>query len=130
MPRPLTVLGLSIVYCTCGKCLQVSERNRQLNKDRYDVLSIPNYVIKTNPSHGARHGPTERHRIHHKAHNTLRKANKKGHKTTLARFLNDPLYRDSQIKIGWDENTCIAHDEIAREDHSYVATRWERRDEL
>ena len=25
-------------YCTWGKCLQPSERNRQLNKDRYDVL--------------------------------------------------------------------------------------------
>ena len=34
-----------IVYCTCGKCLQPSERNRQLNKVRCDVLSIPGYVI-------------------------------------------------------------------------------------
>ena len=24
-----------------GKCMQPSERNRQLNKERYDVLSIP-----------------------------------------------------------------------------------------
>ena len=50
---------MGIVYCACGKCLQLSERNRQLNKDRYDVLSIPNYVIKKNPSHGARHGPID-----------------------------------------------------------------------
>ena len=44
----------------------------------------------------------------------FRKANKKGHRTILARFLNEPLYRDSQIKSEWDENTCIAHDEIAK----------------
>ena len=93
------------------------------------VLSIQNSVIQKNPSHGARHGPTERQRIHQKVHNTLRKANKRGHTTMLARFLNDPFCRDSQIKFGWDENTCIANDEIAKEDHSYVATRCERSSE-
>ena len=31
---------IGIVYCTCGKCLQPSERIRQLNKERDDVLSI------------------------------------------------------------------------------------------
>ena len=86
----------------------------------------PNYVIKKNPSHGARHGPTERQRMYHEAHNTLRIANKKGYKTMLARFLNSPRYRDSLTNIVWDENTCIAYDEIAKEDHSYVATRGER----
>ena len=35
-----------IVYCTCCKCMQPSERNRQLNKERFDVLSIPGYVNK------------------------------------------------------------------------------------
>ena len=43
---------VGIVNCARGKCLQPSERNRQLNKDRYDVLSIPSHVIKKNPSHG------------------------------------------------------------------------------
>ena len=41
-----------IVYCTCGKCMQPTERNRQLNKERHDVLSIPGYVIKKHPTHG------------------------------------------------------------------------------
>ena len=75
------------------------------------------------PSLSENSRPTERQRMYH---NTLRKAHTKDHKSILARFLNDRLYRDSQIKIGWDENTCIANDEIAREDHSYAATRWER----
>ena len=80
----LSFWEIGIVYCTCGKCLQPSDRHRQLNKDRYVVLSIPNYVIKKGPSHGARHGPTERQRIYHKAHNTLKKANKTGYKFMLA----------------------------------------------
>ena len=49
-----------IVFRTCGKCLQPSPKNRRLNKDRYDVWSIPNYVIQKGPCHGVRHAPTER----------------------------------------------------------------------
>ena len=29
-----------IVYCTCGKCMQPSERNRQLKNAGHDALSI------------------------------------------------------------------------------------------
>ena len=39
--------------------MQPSERNPQLNLERYDVWSIPNFVMKKNPSRGARHGRTE-----------------------------------------------------------------------
>ena len=91
-----------------------------------DVLSIPNYVKKKGPSHGARHGRIERQRIYFKAHNTLRMAKKHVHKTILDRFLNSPRYRDSQTQIGWDEHICAAYDVIASEDHSYSKTRWKR----
>ena len=48
-----------IVYCTCGQCLIESESRRKFNKLRLDALSIPNYVKKKGPTHGARHGKTE-----------------------------------------------------------------------
>ena len=48
-----------IVYCTCGHFLVDSESRRKLDKLRLDALSIPNYVIKKGPTHGARHGKTE-----------------------------------------------------------------------
>ena len=35
------------------------------------------------------------------------------------RFLKDSTYRDSQLKIGWTEETCRAMDKLAQEDHSY-----------
>ena len=47
------------MYCTCGQCLIDSESRRKLNKLRLDALSIPNYVIKKGPNHGARHGKTK-----------------------------------------------------------------------
>ena len=65
-----------IVYCTCGTCLRLSDKTRKLNKDRFDVLSIPNHVIKKGPSHGARHGNTGRQRIYHAAHVSAKKAKK------------------------------------------------------
>ena len=36
----------SIMYCTCGTCMQPLERNRQLSMARYDVMSNTCYVIK------------------------------------------------------------------------------------
>ena len=48
-----------IVYCTCGQCLIDSESRRKFKKLRLDAISIPNYVIKTGPTHGARHGKTK-----------------------------------------------------------------------
>ena len=35
------------------------------------------------------------------------------------RFQRDPVYRDSQLKIGWTEEKCIAMDELAQKDQSY-----------
>ena len=73
-------LEVGIFYGKCGKCLQPTEGNRQMNKQRFDVLSIPGYVIKKDHFHGARHGPSMRPTMYFKAHDILRKArsNKNG----------------------------------------------------
>ena len=63
-----------IIHGIGGKCMQLAERNRQLNRARYDVLSIPGYIIKKNPTHSARHGPSVRQCMYYKAHDMLRKA--------------------------------------------------------
>ena len=72
---------IGIVCCTCGKCMQPSER-KQLNKDRFDSLSIHEYVMKKNQSRGPRHGQSMRQILYHKARDMLRKAKfpKKGEK--------------------------------------------------
>ena len=99
-----------IIYCTCGKCMQPTERNRQLDKAGYDVLSIPGYVIKKNPTHGARRGPSMRQCMYYKAHDTLRKARlhkSGGFKTFLERWNNDDKYRKSLSDTRWTEKQII-----------------------
>ena len=66
--------AIGIVYCTCGKCMQPSAMNRQYNKDRFDSLSIPGYVMEKNRSRGPRHGPSMRQIMYHQARDMLRKA--------------------------------------------------------
>ena len=43
------------------------------------------------------------------------------------RFLRDPVYRDSQLAIGWSEQMCKEWDELEKEDHTYKLTPEERR---
>ena len=108
--------------------MQPSERNRQLIKARYDVLSTPSHVIEKNPTHGARHGPSMRQCMYYKAHEMLKKARKheNGHRNILDRWNNDDKYRESLSDAGWTEERIIQYDKIVLEDPSYIATRQER----
>ena len=80
-PECASYWEIGIVFCTCGKCMQPSEKSRQFKKDRFDILSIPGYVTEKNQSRGPRHGPSLRQTLYHKARDMLRKARsaKNGH---------------------------------------------------
>ena len=59
----------------------------------------------------------------------LKKARKHksgGYENILDRWHKDDKYRKSWSDVGWTEEQTIHYDEIALEDHSYVATRLER----
>ena len=82
------------------------------NRLRLDALSIPNYVIKKGATHGPRHGKTEEQTEYHMTWNVWKRCCKKvdsqgEHFTDFHhRFLRDPVYRESQLAIGWmDEFT-------------------------
>ena len=49
-----------------------------------------------------------------------------GHKTILERWHNVTNLASRCQKIGWTEEQIIQYDELALEDHSYIATRGER----
>ena len=125
---------IGIVHCTCGKCKQLTEKIRQFNKDRFDTLSIPGYVIKKNQSRGPWHGPSMSQTMYHKARDMLRKAKlqKNGScQTTLERWYRDNKYRKSLSEEGWTEEHIRQYDELALGDHTYEATpggrrRWEK----
>ena len=120
-----------IVYCTCGNCLCNTDSTRQLNRTRFDALSISNYVIKKGCPHGSRYGNAEKQTLYRTAYNAWKRCRKKKDSTsqtytgTLDRFLKSPRYRESQEAHGWDEANCAAHDKLAQEDHSFPPTRSE-----
>ena len=76
-------------------------------------------------THGAIHGTSERQRMHFKAKEMLQKVRQHKHggsKTILERLHKDDDYRKSLSDIGWTEEQIIQYDEVALEDHSYMAT--------
>ena len=121
------------MYCTCGQFLVESESRRKFNKLRLNALSIPHYVIKKGPTHGARHGKTEEKGEYHQAWNAWKRCCKKvdsqgAHFTSIhERFRRDPVYRESQLAIGWTEQKCTEWAQLAKEDHTYHLTPEERR---
>ena len=114
-----------IIYCKCGHLLVESESSQKCRKLRLDALSIPHYVIKKERPRGARHGKTEAQKEYYVAHNARKRCIKKNFDGIHDRFLRDPVYRDSQLKIGWTEEKCIKMDKLAQEDHSYRLSREE-----
>ena len=122
-----------IVCCTCEQFLIDSESRRKFNKLRLDALSIRNYVIKKGRSHGARLGKTKEQTEYHMAWNAWKRCCKKvdsqgEHFTGIHdRFLRDPVYRESQLAIGWTEQKCKEWVELAQEDHTYRLTPEEKK---
>ena len=62
---------------------------------------------------------TEAQKEHYVAHNARKRCIQKNYEGIYDRFERDPVRRDSQLKIGWTEETCIVMDKLAQEDHSY-----------
>ena len=108
-----------IVYCTCGHLLKESETSQHFHQWRLDAFSIENYVIKKERPRGARHGKTEVQKEHFIAHNARRRCLKKKFEGIHDCSIKDSTYRDSQLKIGCTEETCIAMDKLAKENHFY-----------
>ena len=101
-----------------------SELRRNLNRLRLDAISFPDNVMRKSATHGARYGKTKVQREYHLAWNAWKRCCKKvdsqgEHFTsTHNRFLGDPVYRKSQLAIGWSEQKCKEWDELAKENHT------------
>ena len=65
---PFNVLNayceIGIVYCSCGRNVESSQRPKESENNNYDVSSIRGYAIKKKSSRGATHGPSERQRVY------------------------------------------------------------------
>ena len=116
---------VGVENCTCGKCIQPAEQNRQMNKDRFDGLSIPGYLMKKDQSRGARHGQSMRQIMYYQARDMVRKAKTKNNgqcKTIHERWYKDERYRTNLSELGWTEEQIRQYDALAVEDYTYVST--------
>ena len=85
----------------------------------WNLLSIPNYLIKKERPHGHRYGKTKEQREHFIAHNLRKRCNKRGFEGIHDRFLKDPVLRESQLEIDRTEEVCIQMDKDAQKDFTY-----------
>ena len=53
------------------------------------------------------------------AHNARKRCIKKNFEGIHNRFQRDPVFRDSQFKIGCIKETCVEMDKLAQDNHSY-----------
>ena len=83
-----------------------SEFTRKLNRETFDALKIPKFVIKKGGSHGARHGKSEAKREYQQAKPCLRKAHQNLFGSSFQRFQQGETCRTEQMSAGWDEEFC------------------------
>ena len=105
-----------IVYCTCGHLLKESEASRGAIQWTLDLLSIQNHVIKKGRPPGHRYGKTKEQRDHHIAHNLRKRCIKRNFEGIHDRFLEDPVFRESQLEHDRTEEVCIQMDRDAQKD--------------
>ena len=75
-----------IAYCTCGHLLIQSDSRRNCNKLKLDALSIPNNVIKKEPTHDARHDKNEEQKKYHVTWNAWKRGRRRLSKWTFYKY--------------------------------------------
>ena len=95
--RCLKYWTIGIVYCTCGTCIIPTERTRRLIRERFHALSVPNFVIKKGPHHGARHCRSEAQREYCQAHQCLKKEEKRRTTTQFFNAFNKATRTENRI---------------------------------
>ena len=102
-----------VIYCTGGRLLVESESSQQ-------ILSMATGCsLNSALRHQEGATKTEAQKEHFLAHNARKRCIEKNYEGIHDRFQRDPVYSDSQLKIGWTEEKCTVMDKLAQEDHCY-----------
>ena len=112
---------IGIIYCSCRRNLMYKTTPTTNQKANYDK--------KKNSSRGPKHGQSERQIMFFRAKDMLRKAKKSkngNHATVLARWTAQESYRRSLAEHNIGEKEIMLHDQLALENHDYIATKAER----
>ena len=92
-----------LIFCACGICLRLDEKQMQRINARFQALIVPYYFARVNYSRGKRHGEAQWQRDHWKAMDARRGARRKGHDSIVIRWQEDEKYRNSQKARGRTE---------------------------
>ena len=115
----LSYWNIGILNCTCGHLLHKERGDSQkIINYTMDLLSIPEYVIKTRRPHGHRYGKKPGDKEYYTANQLKKKCNKKDFHGIHDQFIRDQEFRNRMIENHRDEDLCRRWDALADEDHS------------
>ena len=115
-----------VIYCVCGRLMTTgSAENRKYISSTLDSFSIPCFYIRKDRPRGHRYGKAPGCKEYHTAHQLAKKCRKKGYESIYDRYIRDKAFRSAMIDHSRTEQMIIEMDKLAKEDHSYKASKAE-----
>ena len=110
-----------VIYCVCGRLMTTdSAENR-----KYISFSIPCFYIRKDRPRGHRYGKAPGCKEYHTADQLAKKCRKREYDSIHDRYIRDKAFRKAMIDHGRTEQMIIEMDKLAKEDHSYKASKEE-----
>ena len=102
-----------------------SAENQKYIASTLDSFSIPCFYIRKDRPRGHRYGKAPGCKEYHTAHQLAKKCRKHKYESIYDRFIRDRAFRRAQIEHGRNEQMILEMDKLAKEDHSYKASKEE-----
>ena len=100
-------------------------RESKVNLIHLDSFSIPSFYIRKNRPRGHRYGKAPGCKEYHTANQLAKKCRKREYESIHDRYIRDKAFRRAVIDHGRTEQMIIEMDKLAKEDHSYKASKEE-----
>ena len=115
-----------VIDFVCGRLMTTdSAENRKYISSTLDSFSIPCFYIRKDRPRGHRYGKAPGCKEYHTAHQLAKKCRKKGYESIYDRYIRDKAFRSAMIDHSRTEQMIIEVDKLAKEDHSYKASKAE-----
>ena len=115
-----------VIYCVCGRLMTTdSAENRKYISSTLDSFSIPCFYIRKDRPRGHRYGKAPGCKEYHTANQLAKKCRKREYESIHDRYIRDKAFRRAMIDHGHTEQMIIEMDKLAKEDHSYKASKKE-----
>ena len=115
-----------VIYCVCGRLMTTdSAENRKYISSTLDSFSIPSFYIRKDRPRGHRYGKAPGCKEYHTANQLAKKCRKREYESIHDRYIRDRAFRRAMIDHGRTEQMILEMDKLAKEDHSYKASKAE-----